>query len=168
MVVIGQTGAGKSSFISAILGHMYLDSTDSEAKYDDGSESRLRLTGSTSYAGQQPFILNGSIKYNITLGNPMEHSRFAKVVQACCLDQDFALFSKGAETVIGEKGVGLSGGQRARVALARAVYADADIVILDDVFAALDRKVGERVFDQVVLKLLAGAQGVATGAAAAT
>lgn len=156
MVVMGQTGAGKSSFISAILGHMYLDSTDSEAKYDDGSESRLRLTGSTSYAGQQPFILNGSIKYNITLGKPMEHSRFAKVVQACCLDQDFALFSKGAETVIGEKGVGLSGGQRARVALARAVYADADIVILDDVFAALDRKVGERVFDQVVLKLLAG------------
>ncbi len=155
VAVMGQTGAGKSSFISAVLGHMYLDSSGDSEGYDNNS-TPLKLHGTVAYASQQPFILNGTITYNITLGKTFEHSRFAKVVQACCLDRDFSLFAKGAETVIGEKGIGLSGGQRARVALARAVYADADIVLLDDVFAALDRTVGERVFDQVVLTLLAG------------
>lgn len=145
VVVRGQTGAGKSSFLHALMGSMYPSS------YRD-----IIVTGTVAYAGQQAFVINGTIRHNITLGRPFDQMRFNKVLTACCLHDDLKRFALGAEEVIGERGVGLSGGQKARVALARAVYADAAILLLDDVFAALDSKVSRKVFDMVVLKLLKG------------
>ena len=145
VVMRGQTGAGKSSFLHALLGNMYPSNCKD-----------VVVGGTVAYAGQQAFVLNGTIRHNIVLGKPFDQTKFDKVLTACCLRDDLDRFTLGADEVIGEKGVGLSGGQKARVALARAVYADADIVLLDDVFAALDSKVSRRVFDLVVLKLLKG------------
>ena len=143
IVIQGRTGSGKSSFLHALLGNMY-----------PSNKSDVEVSGSVAYAGQQAFILSGTIKHNIVMGNIFNKDRFEKVLRACSLSDDLKRFAHGVDEIIGEKGVGLSGGQKARVALARVVYADASIVLLDDVFAALDSKVSRRVFQDVVLKLL--------------
>ncbi|KAG5471681.1 hypothetical protein LSCM4_03233 [Leishmania orientalis] len=82
--------------------------------------------------------------------------RLARAVQSCQLDADLALMERGLRTEIGERGINLSGGQKARVGLARAVYADCDVYVLDDPLSALDAHVGRRVMDEVVLRALAG------------
>jgi ATP-binding cassette, subfamily C (CFTR/MRP), member 4 len=119
--ICGPVGSGKSSLLHAVLGDMEL------------IDGKCGLGGKTmAYVSQSSWILSGSIKENILFGNPFDASRFAKVIEACSLERDFLLFPRGADTLLGDRGVTLSGGQRARVTLARAVYHDADIYLLDD------------------------------------
>ncbi|KAL1943159.1 hypothetical protein VTO73DRAFT_4830 [Trametes versicolor] len=136
--ILGRVGAGKTSLLSAIIGEMRR--TDGEVK----------IVGSISYAPQNPWIMGASIRDNILFSHKYDEEFYNLVLDACALRPDLALLASGDMTEVGEKGITLSGGQRARVALARAVYARADIVILDDVLAALDSHVAKHVFDHVV------------------
>ena len=106
---------------------------------------------SISYAPQSAWIFADTIRANILLGKPMDEERYKNVIKACCLDIDLQNFGEvGDLLMIGDKGVNLSGGQKARISLARALYADADLYLLDDPLAAVDPKVAKKIFDQCI------------------
>ncbi|KAI0725334.1 metal resistance protein YCF1 [Fomitopsis betulina] len=136
--ILGRVGAGKSSLLSAIIGEMIR------------TEGGVRLSGSVSYAPQNPWIMSATIRDNILFSHVHDPEFYDLVLDACALRQDLSLLVDGDLTEVGEKGITLSGGQRARVALARAVYARADLTILDDVLAAVDAHVARHVFDNVI------------------
>lgn len=98
----------------------------------------LPCEGGIAYAAQESWVLNSTIKENIIFGAEFDEQRYKKVIHQCCLDRDLSLFDAGDRTEVGEKGLTLSGGQKARVTLARAIYSKATIILLDDVLAALD------------------------------
>lgn len=127
-IVIGPTGSGKSSLISALLGELSLNK---------GSYNLPRSKG-VSYVSQVPWLRNATIRDNILFDYPYIEERYKKVIQACGLLTDLQSFVASDLTEIGEKGVTLSGGQKQRIALARAVYSPTSIVLMDDVFSALD------------------------------
>lgn len=110
--------AGKSSLFSAILGEMPCRGSLSES---------VRVRGSLAYVPQIPFILNASLRENILFGAPFDADRYRRVLEACCLLPDLAILPAGDATEIGERGINLSGGQKARVSLARALYQDCDM-----------------------------------------
>ncbi|KAF9040099.1 P-loop containing nucleoside triphosphate hydrolase protein [Panaeolus papilionaceus] len=131
-VIIGPTGSGKTSLLMALLGEMHFIPTSSDSWFN------LPRGRGVSYAAQESWIQNDTIRNNILFGSPYEAERYKKVIKQCALERDLELFKAGDETEVGEKGLTLSGGQKARVALARAVYSHTQIVLLDDILAALD------------------------------
>ncbi|CAE6455347.1 unnamed protein product, partial [Rhizoctonia solani] len=145
-LVYGPTGSGKSSLLSAILGEMDLLEGELYLPKDPtyiNAKNGLPMT--LSYCAQQPWLEHRSIKENILFGSPFDKERYEATLDACALRPDLALFGDGDETEIGEKGVSLSGGQKARVALARAVYARTQFLILDDVLSAVDSHTAEHI-----------------------
>jgi ATP-binding cassette subfamily C (CFTR/MRP) protein 4 len=138
--VKGAIGSGKSTFLAAILGEINLIS------------GKLRLyANSISYAPQSAWIFADTIRANILLGKSMDEERYKNVIKACCLDIDLQNFGEvGDLLMIGDKGINLSGGQKARISLARTLYADADLYLLDDPLAAVDPKVAKNIFDQCI------------------
>lgn len=136
--VVGRVGAGKSSFLSSILGDLWK------------VKGEVEVRGTIAYASQQSWILNATVKENIVFGYRYDSEFYERTVKACALIDDFAQLPDGDETVVGERGISLSGGQKARVALARAVYARADIYLLDDVLSAVDSHVGRHIIDNVL------------------
>jgi ABC-type multidrug transport system fused ATPase/permease subunit len=113
------------------------------------------LNGSLAYCAQQPWILTDTILGNIVFNEDIDQQKLQSVIKACALDTDLELFPNGLLTEIGEKGVNLSGGQKARIALARALYKLPDIYFLDDPISALDSHVGRHVFDHAIKEYLA-------------
>ena len=111
----------------------------------------VKLGGSISFVQQVPWIQNKTIRDNILFGLPLDETKYNRVVEICQLASDLDMLPGGDLTEIGEKGINLSGGQKARVSLARAVYADRDIVLMDDPISALDSNVKKQVFEQVLL-----------------
>ena len=111
------------------------------------------------YFAQTPFILNETLRENILLGAPMDEAWYQRVLSACALLPDLKVLPGGDMTQIGEKGINLSGGQKARIALARAVYARARTLILDDPLSAVDAHVGRHIFREVL-----GPHGLLAGA----
>ena len=142
--IVGRIGSGKSSLLSAILGELPLQQSK-----NDGVVSGSILQGKIAYACQKVWIFNGTVKDNILFGNEFDQEWYNKVIYSCCLIQDFETFSNYDETVIGERGINLSGGQKSRVGLARAVYSRADIYLLDDPLSAVDSVVAKHIFDNV-------------------
>lgn len=136
--IVGRVGAGKSSFLQSILGDLWKE------------QGEVQVHGSISYAAQQPWIMNATVKDNIIFGYRYDSNFYEKTIKACALLDDFAILPDGDDTVVGERGISLSGGQKARVALARAVYARADIIILDDVLSAVDSHVGAHIIANVL------------------
>ncbi|KAJ3262529.1 Multidrug resistance-associated protein 4 [Boothiomyces macroporosus] len=139
VAICGFVGAGKSSFLHAILGDM---------NFTGGRV--FNGVNRIAYVSQTPWILSGTVRDNILFGQPYDEKRFQNVVKVCSLERDFTLFENGADTIIGERGVTLSGGQKARVALARAVYYDAELYILDDPLSAVDTKVARILFEECI------------------
>lgn len=142
--IIGQVGSGKSSLLEVILGEIPL------------TAGSIQVNGKVSYAAQQPWIFEGTIRDNILFTGTYDTDRYRKVIEACALERDFELFSRGDQTLVGDRGVSLSGGQKARINLARAVYRDADIYLLDDPLSAVDVKVGKHIFNRCVKTFLKG------------
>ena len=136
--IIGPVGSGKSSLLAAILGEMNLV---------DGYMHTVQ--NAFSYAPQSPWILSDTIRANIILDDSFDQERYSTVLHACCLDIDINTFEEtGDLTMVGEKGANLSGGQKARLGLARALYAQADIYLLDDPLSAVDRRVAEQIYQR--------------------
>ncbi|KAE8751049.1 ABC-transporter, subfamily C member 03 [Frankliniella occidentalis] len=142
--VIGQVGSGKSSLLHLILREM---------PHVTGC---MNIQGSISYASQEPWLFVGTVLQNILFGLPMDKQRYKEVVRVCALEDDFKQFPRGDKTQVGEHGHSLSGGQRARINLARAVYRRADIYLLDDPLSAVDTHVGRHLFDDCISGFLAG------------
>ena len=142
--MIGKVGSGKSSLISALLGEMH--------KLNCG---KINVAGKTSYVPQQAWIKNETLKNNIIFNKtklPMsiDEDFYAQVIENCQLLTDLDIMAAGDQTEIGEKGINLSGGQKQRISLARSVYADTDIYMLDDPLSAVDAHVGKSLFDLVL------------------
>ncbi|KAL7747806.1 hypothetical protein RI367_006741 [Sorochytrium milnesiophthora] len=146
VAIVGRVGQGKTALLHAILGEMVKLS---------GSVS---LNGSVAYASQQPWIFNGSVRENILFGATYDEKKYNTVLEACSLVTDLQILPNGDQTLIGDKGVNLSGGQKARVALARAVYSDANVFLLDDCLSAVDAHVDKHIFNKVI-----GRQGLLAG-----
>lgn len=102
------------------------------------TKGSIDVKGRIAYVEQEPFILSATVKQNILFGKEFNKARFEKAIIVSQLQQDVAIFNKGVETTIGERGINISGGQKARISLARAIYSDADIVLLDDPLSAVD------------------------------
>ncbi|OQR91517.1 ATP-binding Cassette (ABC) Superfamily [Thraustotheca clavata] len=118
VVLHGKVGSGKSSLCMAMLGEMYT------------MQGTMGVCGSVSYCSQEPWIQQMSLRDNILFGQQFDHEKYNRVIAACGLVVDFNLLQSGDQTIASSKGSNLSGGQKARIGLARAVYSNADIVIL--------------------------------------
>jgi len=128
-LITGSTGSGKSSLLKALTGELHF-------VRKAGSFFHLPREGGVSYVDQASWCMSETIKENILFGEPFEADRYKQVIHDCGLETDLRLFDDGDATEIGERGVTLSGGQRARITLARAVYCRTDIVLLDGEFRA--------------------------------
>lgn len=136
--IVGRIGSGKSSILQCLLGDLY--------KLD----GETRVNGSVAYVSQVPWIINGSVRENILFGHKYDPQFYNLVLQACALTEDLRILPKNDRTEVGEKGISLSGGQRARLSLARAVYARSDVYLLDDLLCAVDEPVGKHLIDNVL------------------
>lgn len=142
LVIVGRVGSGKSSILMSIMGELPIVS------------GNLTLYGRISYASQDPWIFAGTIEENILFGAAYDEKRLTEVIQVCALHKDIELMPNGKETLVGERGISLSGGQKARVNLARALYFDADIYLLDDPLSAVDASVAKHLFEQSIKSFL--------------
>lgn len=162
-VITGKTGAGKSLLLAALLGEVKLlagtiqmpplPNFDDRAEYIPGPDWIIPQL--TAFVSQTPWIEGGTVRENIVFGLPFVADRYRKVLAACALPKDIELLVDGDETEVGPKGVTLSGGQRWRVALARALYSRAGILILDDVLSAVDAHVGRLIVEEALTGVLA-------------
>ena len=100
--------------------------------------------------GQQPWVFNATVKQNIIMSQPFDEAKFRHAVQVCALGPDLELLPSGEETELGERGINISGGQKARIALCRAVYSDADVYLLDDILSAVDAHVALHIWQQCI------------------
>ncbi|KAF9178380.1 hypothetical protein BGZ50_007768, partial [Haplosporangium sp. Z 11] len=146
--VIGRVGSGKSSLMAALCGDL------------ERVSGEIRMRGSVAFVPQQAWIMNDTLRANILFGNRYDPIFYQRTIEACCLQQDFDMLLGGDMTEIGERGINLSGGQKARISLARAVYARADIYLFDDPLSAVDAHVGRTIFDKVI-----GPKGLLAGKA---
>ncbi|BGP39125.1 hypothetical protein JCM10450v2_003079 [Rhodotorula kratochvilovae] len=142
--VVGAVGSGKSSLLQALVGEM------------KRTRGEVVFGGQIAYAAQQAWMQSCSLKENILFGRPYDEVRYKQVIADACLEADLEMLPYGDETEIGEKGVTLSGGQKQRVNIARALYYNADIVLLDDPLSAVDAHVGKHLFDNAILGALGG------------
>ncbi|KAI8811652.1 P-loop containing nucleoside triphosphate hydrolase protein [Cladochytrium replicatum] len=136
--IVGPVGSGKSSLLSAMIGEMKRISGD------------VTFSSSVGYCSQQAWIVNASVRENILFGRPFDKERYSRVVAACALKRDLDILSDGDATEIGERGISLSGGQKQRVSLARLLYSNTDIVLLDDCLSAVDAHVGRWIMEKAI------------------
>ncbi|XP_012278420.1 probable multidrug resistance-associated protein lethal(2)03659 isoform X2 [Orussus abietinus] len=163
---VGAVGSGKSSVLSVLLKELPLgagsvqllqkellrpeDPSNSRRFYMDNPDLKI------SYCCQDPWLYVATVRDNILFGQPFNKTRYQEVARACALLKDFGQLPNGDLTMVGERGTSLSGGQRARVNLARAVYRQADVYLLDDPLSAVDPHVGQHLFKECIQGFLAG------------
>jgi ATP-binding cassette subfamily C (CFTR/MRP) protein 4 len=138
VTIVGPVGSGKTSLIKVLLQEL------------PPQKGEILVKGRISYACQEPWLFGGTLKENILFGEALDKEKYIKVVKVCALEKDFDVLPYGDNSIVGDRGITLSGGQRARINLARAVYRNADIYILDDPLSAVDASVGRQLFDQCI------------------
>ncbi|KAL1999896.1 hypothetical protein VTN02DRAFT_3829 [Thermoascus thermophilus] len=136
--IVGRVGSGKSSLLQSLLGDLWK------------TQGEVIVRGRVAYVAQQPWIMNASVRENIVFGHRWDPHFYELTVEACALVDDFKSLPDGDQTEVGERGISLSGGQKARLTLARAVYARADVYLLDDVLSAVDQHVGRHLINRVL------------------
>ena len=141
-VITGPVGSGKSTLLSAIAGEV------------PEKNGHIRWKGTLVYVPQIAWVFSGTIRENILFGEQYDEAKYNRIIEACALTEDIKQFPECDQTVVGQRGEVLSGGQRARVSLARAIYADADLYLLDDPLSAVDFKVGQHIFEKCIKGLL--------------
>ena len=139
LAIVGKVGCGKSSLLMALLEEMHI------------VRGKVNVRGNVFYVPQEPWIFTGSIRQNILFGKEYNKQKFREVIKIACLEPDLRSFEQREKTLIGEKGINLSGGQRARISVARALYSDADIYLFDDPLSAVDANVAKSIFDKYSL-----------------
>lgn len=142
LLIVGRVGSGKTSVLMSVLGELPIAS------------GRLEINGRLSYASQEPWIFSGTVRDNVLFGKDYHAVRYKEVMRVCNLERDMELFPEGDMSIVGERGVSLSGGQKARVNLARALYYDADIYLLDDPLSAVDASVAKHIFNNCLKTFL--------------
>ncbi|KAL6699968.1 P-loop containing nucleoside triphosphate hydrolase protein [Trichoderma pleuroticola] len=142
IAVIGTVGSGKSSLLAALAGDMRKTNGD------------VVFGASRAFCPQYAWIQNTSLQNNIIFGKDMDNDWYKEVIRACALQPDLDMLPNGDMTEIGERGITISGGQKQRLNIARAIYFDADIVLMDDPLSAVDAHVGRHIFDNAILGLL--------------
>ncbi|RTG88243.1 ATP-binding cassette, subfamily C (CFTR/MRP), member 4 [Schistosoma bovis] len=140
--IIGSVGSGKSSLLQTILGELPF------------SSGNIYRSPSVAYLPQAAWIFPGTIRQNILCNLPFESDRYAFVLKATSLDVDLLRFPEGDKTYVGERGSGLSGGQKARIALARTAYSRQEVLLLDDPLAAVDARVSNHLFQKCICGFL--------------
>lgn len=159
-IICGRTGSGKSLLLASILGEC--DILDGNVKVPASSQHGIQydcripsaewtIDSQIAYVAQMPWIENGTIRDNILFGLPYNPTRYRKVLFAAALEKDLDMFPDKEMTDIGANGVNLSGGQRWRVSFARALYSRAGILIMDDIFSALDAHTGRHVYEHALV-----------------
>jgi ATP-binding cassette subfamily C (CFTR/MRP) protein 1 len=143
VAIIGGVGSGKSSLLGALAGDMRR------------TNGNVTFAGSRAFCPQYAWIQNATVKDNITFGKDYNRRWYNEVVDACALRPDLDMLPSGDLTEIGERGITVSGGQKQRLNIARAIYFDADIVLMDDPLSAVDAHVGKHIMDQAICGLLA-------------
>ena len=141
--IVGRVGSGKSTLCKAILGEIR------------PTQGRVRKSGSVAYAAQKPWIFSNTVRENILFGSRWDAALYALTIKACALESDLAFMPDGDNSYVGEEGLQLSGGQKARISLARAIYAQADLYIIDDVLAAVDQHTANHIIREVL-----GSEGI--------
>jgi len=145
VAILGDVGSGKSSFLFSLAGEM---------KYQVENQPEIIINGDMSQVPQQSWILNTTVKKNILFGQEFDQKKYNDVLKYSCLKSDLDILINQDETEIGEKGVNLSGGQKARVSLARALYKNSDIYLFDDPLSAVDAHVGNYILKECFMGYL--------------
>ncbi|RDA86044.1 hypothetical protein CP532_4687 [Ophiocordyceps camponoti-leonardi (nom. inval.)] len=158
-VISGKTGSGKSLLLNALIGEadllkgtIYMPPTTPPLERNDGKAhpGNWILPGSVAYVGQSPWLESASFRDNILFGLPLLEDRYDRVLEACALKRDLEILTDGDQTELGANGINLSGGQKWRVTLARAIYSRAEILVMDDIFSAVDAHVGRHIFEKCI------------------
>lgn len=137
-MVTGNVGSGKSTLLKSMLGECSI------------TRGTCSVKGTVSYASQEPWVFPSTVRQNIIFGLPFDEERYFQVLSCCALTFDINLFENGDQTIVGDKGLNLSKGQKARISLARCCYKNSDVYLLDDCLTALDANVGRYVFDRCI------------------
>ena len=135
-------GSGKSTLLSVIAGEIPV------------TEGNCECCGTIAYVPQMPWVFSGTLRENILFGRPFDFDKYTRTIRVCALEGDIEGFPDKDQVVVGERGDTLSGGQQVRISLARAMYADCDIYLLDNPLAALDINVSNHIFKHCILGLL--------------
>ena len=158
-VISGKTGSGKSLLLSAILGEADRISGTVKVpkappiqdRYDHkANKGDWVIDSAIAFVAQIPWIENATIKNNILFGLPFDSGRYRKVIHCCALEPDLKILPDADSTDIGANGINLSGGQKWRITFARALYSRSGILILDDIFSAVDTHVGRQLFEEAL------------------
>ncbi|KAJ2733752.1 hypothetical protein IW152_002857 [Coemansia sp. BCRC 34962] len=139
VAIVGKVGCGKSSIVSALCGEMPL------------VKGEACIFGGIGYVSQKPWIMNATFRENVLLGSEYDEKRYNQIIEACALVEDLAQMPAGDMSEIGHAGINLSGGQKTRLALARAIYMEADVFIFDDLLSAVDAHVERHLVEHVLV-----------------
>ncbi|KAF1953987.1 multidrug resistance-associated protein 5 [Byssothecium circinans] len=142
IAIIGSVGSGKSSLLAALAGDMRK------------TNGEVTIGASRAFCPQYAWIQNATVRENIIFGKEFKEDWYNKVIDACALRPDLEMLPNGDQTEIGERGITVSGGQKQRMNIARAIYSDADIVLMDDPLSAVDAHVGLHIMDNAICGLL--------------
>ncbi|XP_050029460.1 ATP-binding cassette sub-family C member 10 [Dermacentor andersoni] len=145
--VVGRVGSGKSTLLAAITGDICRV---------QGTVTLQRLDMALGLVPQQPWLQRGTVRANVLFGRPFDATRYQATLECCALLDDLKSLPAGDLTEVGEEGQTLSGGQKRRVALARALYQDCDVYLLDDPLSALDAHVAQQVFERCIVGAMRG------------
>ncbi|KAH8917874.1 P-loop containing nucleoside triphosphate hydrolase protein [Atractiella rhizophila] len=145
-LVVGVSGSGKTSLLLALLGELrQIEGERFLPRYNEPLNPETGLYNGTAYASQTPWLQHATIRDDILFGNEYEEKRYKEVLKACALEKDLEILPSGDLSEIGEKGISLSGGQKARVSLARAFYSRSRILLCDDPISAVDTHVASTI-----------------------
>ncbi|KAF7102143.1 hypothetical protein CFC21_103325 [Triticum aestivum] len=142
IAICGEVGSGKSTLLAAVLREV------------PKTEGMIQVCGKIAYISQNAWIQSGTVRDNILFGSSMDEERYHNTLMRCSLVKDLEMLPYGDCTQIGERGVNLSGGHKQRVQLARALYQNADIYLLDDPFSAVDAHTATSLFNEYVMSAL--------------